>query len=920
MRLTWVSGCAMVHSGPEPGAGMTAMVAKASGTAELAVVVTSHTLKLLPAMMNELADALTDRLPPRCNRVRLVAWNSGCLHDDRPAPAYQLASRLGVEVIAPAGPLLGVPGGSLFAPAGRGAQRPGGWWRFAPGSAPSRAGWRYPEPQWDADLGEVGEIGDDLVVEQVPAGLWLHRNGYRSVTDLVFSVPVDPADPALIVSHPSEAPLQRDDIARALHALPRRTLNRLVFTPYGPQPIADGRLGDVAAAALGSPARVRPGLPLYGSGGRRALVTVDSDGRPCWRPFARELRYRPHTACAEASDWANPVPGLLSPPDAPATFPLGSGWAAEVIEAGLWIRPAQSAEPADWARGLPLDADECTVVVGAPSTGHPEPPVELICDLLRNLPADARSRVRLAVHRDAAEDVLGLTASLCEDLPDDREVRVLGRAAQEPAPALTRHTPYPAQPAAPQPAPALTRHTPDPAHQPAPAAAHALRQPTPYPPQPAYQPAAQPARAADPVTQRPAREAPEPTHALRQPTPYPAQPAYQPATPPGFQAAPPPGFQPTPPPVHAARTIPAPAHGDRTGSLPANGDRTIAPPPHGVHQPTPPPSAAVRPVTQRAGTHEAAETATQVHALRQPTPYPAQPAYQPTPPSVHGDPAHVPSAPYGEPAATVPPARGGRTVTPPPVRGGRTAAQPPAQGSYQPTPPPAPIAHQAPPAPAYEARPAAPRPVHDTADAATQVHALRQPTPYPAQPAYQPTPPSAPGAHYGRPAPAQAARPVTPPTPADGRIGISPAARGGRAVGRPAQDGGHAVARPTQVGGHQQPTPPVTHPVRQPTPHPAQPAYQQPAPAQPAYQQPAPAQPAYQQPAPAQPGPSPEDSQALPRGEIRSHRTAAKPSRGAREDDKATTSELNRLLGFFDEIRKARAWDEEPAGTAPGAS
>src|SRR5262249_52061413 len=87
MRLTWMSGCAMVHSGPEPGAGMTSLVAKASGEAELAVVVTSHTIRLMPAMMSELADVLGERLPEGCNRIRLVAWNSGCLHDDRPAPA-----------------------------------------------------------------------------------------------------------------------------------------------------------------------------------------------------------------------------------------------------------------------------------------------------------------------------------------------------------------------------------------------------------------------------------------------------------------------------------------------------------------------------------------------------------------------------------------------------------------------------------------------------------------------------------------------------------------------------------------------------------------------------------------------------------------------------------------------------------------
>ena len=96
------------------------------------------------------------------------------------------------------------------------------------------------------------------------------------------------------------------------------------------------------------------------------------------------------------------------------------------------------------------------------------------------------------------------------------------------------------------------------------------------------------------------------------------------------------------------------------------------------------------------------------------------------------------------------------------------------------------------------------------------------------------------------------------------------------------------------------PAPPAQHPVRQPTPYPGHPV-QQPAPP----------------PSPAvygTPAPSPEDSQPLPRTEIRSHRTAGGKATKPVED-RATTSELNRLLGFFDEIRKARAWDEEPASS-----
>jgi hypothetical protein len=434
MRLTWVSGCAIVHSGPEPGAGMTALVARASGPNEMAVVVASHTLRLLPPMMNELADLLVEQLPPRCTRLRLVAWNSGCLHDDRPAPAYQLATRLGIEVIAPAGPLLGVPGGSLFAPAGRGVQKPGGWWRFAPGSAPSRVGWRYPAPQWESDLAELGEPAHDLVVEQVPAGLWAHRAGYHSATDLVYSVPADLADPALIVSHPDEQPLSRDELARIISALPMRAIERIVFTPYGPRPVADSRLGDAAASLLGGGARVRTGLPLYAAAGKRALVTVDADSRPRWRPFVRELRYQAHAAFAAPADWTNPAPSFLGPPVAHATFALGSGWAVEVIESGLWVRPAQPVESVEWVRTLPLKVDECLVVVGATPGGYP-PPGPVVATLLQHLPADARSRVRIAVPRGAGDDVMSLATALCAQLPEAAQVRVLGHE-EPPAPPL----------------------------------------------------------------------------------------------------------------------------------------------------------------------------------------------------------------------------------------------------------------------------------------------------------------------------------------------------------------------------------------------------------------------------------------------------------------------------------------------------
>ena len=77
------------------------------------------------------------------------------------------------------------------------------------------------------------------------------------------------------------------------------------------------------------------------------------------------------------------------------------------------------------------------------------------------------------------------------------------------------------------------------------------------------------------------------------------------------------------------------------------------------------------------------------------------------------------------------------------------------------------------------------------------------------------------------------------------------------------------------------------------------------------------APPVVQPPAPepvAPPAPAPDDVELAPRREVRSHRNGDKPSRD-RADDHTSTAELKRLLGFFDEIRRARAWDEEPEPT-----
>ena len=432
MKVSWLGAGAVVHSGDEPSPGAAALVVSPHGSTECAVVISSHTVKLQPAMVEELAEVLANGLPRGFTAMRFVAWDGACATNERPAAAHMIAMRLGIDVIAAAGPLLGVPGGSLFAPIGRGEHRPGGFWRFRTGAQPARVGWRFPAPHWEQDLGEVPELPGDLVLDQIPAGLWLHRRRVGSVTDLAYSVPTDHANPAMILSHPSEEPLHRDELVQAVSAIPALAADRCVFTPYGQRPLLDGPVGPVVADLLGRAVHVRTGLPLCAPAGQRAVVTIDQKGLPRWRTFARELWHAPRNGAPRPVDWVNPCPDVLDTPAGAATFTLGSGWVLEVVQAGLWIRPEHLTDPADWIRGLPVDVNRCAIIIGAPNAPELPPPGHAMADVLEKLPVDARKRAYLAVPRGAAPNVFILATALRDSLPEPGEVELVGPSATPP--------------------------------------------------------------------------------------------------------------------------------------------------------------------------------------------------------------------------------------------------------------------------------------------------------------------------------------------------------------------------------------------------------------------------------------------------------------------------------------------------------
>jgi hypothetical protein len=359
------------------------------------------------AMLPELADQLGRWVTAGWESVRLVG-SAIAASDGGPSASQILADQLGVEVVAPDGQLLVVPDGSLFVVGGSGLGS-GAWWRCRPGRAPMATGARFPAPPWQHELAPVADPDlPDIVLEEIPAGLWVHRPGVADLNDLAYAMPLDERAVALLVSRPGETPLPADELMQLISRFPRTVQENLLAVPYGDDPVADAELGAVAAIAAEGAVRVSTGLTLQVSRRRRRVFAVNDDGKPTWRPFVPDLVHYPYDGAAEPLVWAEPFPNLA--PIGPAQFELTRNWTVELIGAGLWVRPTARSAGADLVRSLPAAAQHCTVLVGIPGNVRYRPPWRAIRRLLRELPSDARRLLRLAVPEDR-QDRLALAAA-----------------------------------------------------------------------------------------------------------------------------------------------------------------------------------------------------------------------------------------------------------------------------------------------------------------------------------------------------------------------------------------------------------------------------------------------------------------------------------------------------------------------------
>ncbi|GGM79273.1 discoidin domain-containing protein [Dactylosporangium sucinum] len=326
--------------------------------------------------------------------------------------AAGLAGPLGLPVVAPAGPVVASPSGTLFADAG--------FWRHTPDGRRVAEGPRWPAPAWQSAVpartpwpsgAEVRAVPAGWALGPVPSGpapgpaapesalaagasgsaLGSFAAAPGSVdADLALAVAVDPDRPRLLFD-PALGP---EPVAAALLALPPTVRAVTDLVPLGPGQGAGRAVAAGAAARCGEPVQLVNGVPLHTPGGQIIVCCLDATHRPVWPEPAWLVRVLPDGT--EEVLASSPPQPTLRPIDA-ATYATDQGWTVRLTGGGLHAQPPGAAPPDP----APVDGRYRVVVgvAGAPVDDLLWPPLSaLFTAALTDIPA----AVELAVAGEAS--------------------------------------------------------------------------------------------------------------------------------------------------------------------------------------------------------------------------------------------------------------------------------------------------------------------------------------------------------------------------------------------------------------------------------------------------------------------------------------------------------------------------------------
>ncbi|MGW4837531.1 hypothetical protein [Streptomyces globisporus] len=390
--------------------------------------------------LSELLDTLSES---GADSVRLVMPGAGQDAEGRPATARRIADAWRMEVEAPDGPPLVVPGGSLFVPSVEGAGRrssAGAWWRFAPGKRPEPLGPRSPQPSWQSALDDLpSALAGGCVVEQIPAGVLVRPSGAAPARpgDLYHAVPVDPRRLTVVVGVPFGEDISAEEVAEVLEALPDDVQVDVRLAPGGRRDLLP--LAQSVSDRLDIDVEVMTGLPLVAAAGLMGTYSVRSvlatpDGTPAWIPFVDAVRCSPPDAEGRARPprllrWSPPLPGPARPEE--GVVGLTDDWQLTVTRAGMWVGPRGGPALSPTARRV--DPAGPMIELGMPGELLDASLWPVLSNVLQSLAPDLRGRTVLHVHgvaRDGGRELRRLAAQY--------GLRTLRHAA--PAPVRARQT------------------------------------------------------------------------------------------------------------------------------------------------------------------------------------------------------------------------------------------------------------------------------------------------------------------------------------------------------------------------------------------------------------------------------------------------------------------------------------------------
>ncbi|GLY23751.1 hypothetical protein [Micromonospora sp. NBRC 101691] len=310
-------------------------------------------------------ESMAGVLPRRRRGIRLVACGE---RNDTAAMAGQwLSERLNRTVIAPDGELIRGAAGALFV-----HSKPGsGWVRFRPGKPPAWDSKRYPTPAWDTAATERRASSSTGEIEPLPGGVWIHDVRAPEVVAehrgrLVADLPCQAETMTVLLGCPGTEPLSLDDVVRFWRDLDPDNRLRARFVQYGEIRMPEGEsFGQTLADLLATKVVCYPGVPI-GAPGKFEIRTVRADGVLGWPPFALELGYspRPHPNSLARRPLLLDHRGPLRWTEEiePRVYWYAPDAVVEVIEAGLWIRPAEEPGNAERVRATPLDPEGITMI------------------------------------------------------------------------------------------------------------------------------------------------------------------------------------------------------------------------------------------------------------------------------------------------------------------------------------------------------------------------------------------------------------------------------------------------------------------------------------------------------------------------------------------------------------------------------